>query len=113
MAEPQKTLSLLPNRKIALVGRHEQRLEKQRKQGLSRGRCLLPSCDTRGMAGLHVTCLREGSGVRGRVRKWLLAPAISRQRCGVGVGMRTAIISQGTKQNKRERMYYLVRRHLI
>lgn len=38
------------------------------------------------MIGLHVTCLREGSGVRSRVRKWLLAPAISRQWGGVEAG---------------------------
>lgn len=41
--------------------------------------------ETQVMAGLHMTCLREGSGVRGRVRKWLLASAISREwRGGVG-----------------------------
>lgn len=34
---------LLPNRKTALVGRHEQRLEKQRKQGLFGGRHSPPS----------------------------------------------------------------------
>lgn len=47
------------------------------------------------MAGLHMTCLREGSGVRGRVRKWLLTSAISRQWWRVQVGGRVmaAIIS--------------------
>lgn len=38
-------LYFLPNRKIALVGRHEQRLKKQRKQGLFKGRHSLPSRD--------------------------------------------------------------------
>lgn len=71
-------LYLLPNRKIALVGRHEQRL-KNRGNRACAGADALCQAEIGRMAGLHVTCLREGSGVRSRVRKWLLAPAISRQ----------------------------------
>lgn len=74
----QSHRKLLPNRKTALVGRHEQRLEKQRNLGLF-GADVHHQAETGGMAGLHVTSLREGSGVRGRVRKWLSVSAIFRQ----------------------------------